>query len=231
MHISFAIEGVDGTGKTSIAKLLATYFYRNKLLKDFDVSIFREPGGTRIGEVVRTKILYPVDNAERIGHMTDKLCYVLSHSELMYTCKATKEAFDNSVIILDRYSPMSNMVYERYERKNEISWMVTVYDKLRAIYQPDLVFVLDPANEEAEQTCINRSLAERENTNRDDLVSNKRKIDRMNGYRAFLTNKTAHKNVVRIPFESTDSVGKIATKIENYVLQHYFGSELGDYML
>lgn len=223
MHISFVIEGVDGTGKTSIARQLTTCFHRNKMLKDFDVSLFREPGGTRIGEIVRNQILYPVDNSERIGHMTDKLCYVLSHSELMYTCKATKKAFNNSVIILDRYSPMSNMVYERYERKNEIGWMVEVYDRIREIYQPDIVFVLDPANEEAEQACMERSLAQRDNTNRDDLVSNKHKLDRMNGYRAFITNKVAHKNVVRIPIEATDSVEEIVLRIEDYVLQYYFG--------
>jgi dTMP kinase len=57
--IFISLEGIDGSGKTTIAKIV-----KDKLVqKGFDVLLTREPGGEPISEKIRELVLDP-ENSE-----------------------------------------------------------------------------------------------------------------------------------------------------------------------
>jgi dTMP kinase len=65
-------EGIDGSGKTTQAKLLASHCKQ----LGFNVLITREPGGTLLSEKIREAILYPQTN--QIAATTEALLYASS---------------------------------------------------------------------------------------------------------------------------------------------------------
>ena len=70
MFITF--EGVEGSGKTTIIKLV-----EEELKKNYSVLISREPGGSRFAESIR-RLLLDVKNKD-ITYHTEALLYAASH--------------------------------------------------------------------------------------------------------------------------------------------------------
>jgi dTMP kinase len=164
------IEGADGAGKTSVAKMLV-----ERLLGHEEVVTRREPGGTVIGEKMRNEIIYS-DGASKC-HLSRKLAYILSHAELTYELKDI-----GATIVLDRYSPISNIVYERYGEERDISYMIPVYKEAMKAWRPEIVFILTPSPA-CTHEIIKRSMRDRVNTNADDFLPPEQKIRTMVGYR------------------------------------------------
>ena len=102
------IEGPDGTGKSTQAKLLKLYF--EKLGRD--VILIREPGGCSICEQIRETILSN-ENTE-MDNMTEALLYAASRAQL--TKEVIIPAIENGkIVICDRYIH-SSIAYQGYAR-------------------------------------------------------------------------------------------------------------------
>jgi dTMP kinase len=116
MFITF--EGLDGSGKTTQAKLIAAY------LKDagYDVLLTREPGGTSIGDQIRA-VLHNMENTA-MHPSAELLLYNASRAQLVAEVLRPHLAA-GGLVICDRFYD-STLAYQGYGHQ-------LVLDVLRAI--------------------------------------------------------------------------------------------------
>ena len=129
--ISF--EGVDGSGKSTQISKLKEYLEAG----GYEVVLSREPGGTDIGEQIRSVILDP--NNQGMTAVTEALLYAASRAQHVHDVIAPAvEA--GKVVICDRFVD-SSIAYQQYGRKlGECVRIINGY----AIdgCMPDLTFLL-----------------------------------------------------------------------------------------
>ena len=129
------LEGPEGSGKSTIARMLADYFESNGQ----EVVLTREPGGTNINfsEEIREIIM----NHEEIDPLTELLLFESSRSE--HIDKLIKPSIsDRKLVICDRFTDSSTVYQgmvkgigkERVEKLNELTIGETV---------PSLTVLLD----------------------------------------------------------------------------------------
>ena len=95
LFISF--EGPDGAGKTTQVKLLAELLAAS----GYQVTVTREPGGTRLGDQVRS-VLLDLENSE-ICPETEALLYAAIRAQ--HVSQVIAPALDRGeVVISDRYA-------------------------------------------------------------------------------------------------------------------------------
>ena len=131
MFITF--EGIDGSGKTTQAKMLFDYFCRNNI----KAKMIREPGGTVISEKIRGILL---DKSNSISDIAELLLFQASRAELInqIVIPALKE---NTIVISDRFID-STVAYQGYGKNIDVD----IIKKLNKIatnnIQPDCTFYL-----------------------------------------------------------------------------------------
>lgn len=133
-----ALEGPDGSGKSTISKLLGEYLKK----KNIAHIITREPGGTKIGEKIRDLIL---DKANT--HMSDEteaLLYAASRSQHVDE-KIVPALEEGKLVLCDRFV-LSSLAYQGRGRGLGIEEVKMINDfAIKDIY-PDLIlfFHIDP---------------------------------------------------------------------------------------
>jgi dTMP kinase len=91
MHVLVTLEGIDGTGKSTLLAAL------QESLSDLDPVFTREPGATWVGESVRRAI------AEQIDPITEATLFVADHAAHLAT--VVRPALSaGKLVISDRYS-------------------------------------------------------------------------------------------------------------------------------
>lgn len=132
--IFITLEGVEGSGKTTQAALLAEALRR----RGRRVTITHEPGGTRAGEAIRAIFLDPAVSlgvaaelllvlADRAQHVREKLRPALAAGE---------------IVISDRYSD-STTAYQGYGRGFDLKLLDELNRLASDGLRPDLTLVLD----------------------------------------------------------------------------------------
>ena len=104
--ISF--EGVDGSGKSTQISRLKEYLEA----EGYEVVLSREPGGTDIGEQIRSVILDTKN--EGMSHVTEALLYAASRAQHVQDVIAPAIQA-GKVVICDRYID-SSLAYQQYGR-------------------------------------------------------------------------------------------------------------------
>ena len=99
-----ALEGPDGSGKSTITRLLGEYFKE----KDMDYLVTREPGGTMIGEEIRRLIL-DTENTE-MGPETEALLYAASRGQHVHE-KIRPALKEGKIVLCDRFI-LSSLAYQ-----------------------------------------------------------------------------------------------------------------------
>lgn len=103
------LEGPDGSGKTTQSAYLKEYFD----IRGIETVFTREPGGTAIGEKLRTIILDRANS--EMCDMTEALLYAASRSQLVHQLiRPALEA--GKVVICDRFID-SSIAYQGYGRQ------------------------------------------------------------------------------------------------------------------
>jgi thymidylate kinase len=92
---SIHIDGIDGAGKTAIISALS---------KEFGFPIYREPGGTPVGEFLRENVLY----SRAYSSTTRRMMFILSRAALN---DHLLTSLDTPIALVDR-SAVSSLVYE-----------------------------------------------------------------------------------------------------------------------
>jgi dTMP kinase len=102
-------EGLDGSGKTTQIKLIYDFLIK----AGFDVVLTREPGGTKIGDLIR-KILLDKKNSG-MSYRAETLLFLASRAELVL--KVIEPAIkEGKIVICDRFFD-STVVYQGIARE------------------------------------------------------------------------------------------------------------------
>ena len=130
MFISF--EGPEGSGKTSQIRLLAAFLRE----QGCGVTVTREPGGTRIGDQIRT-CLHDVANQEMVP-TAEFLLYSASRAQLVGELIRPALAA-GGVVLCDRYAD-SSLAYQGYGRGLDLQDLITITAIATGGLKPDLTF-------------------------------------------------------------------------------------------
>jgi len=129
------VEGVDGSGKSTMATRLAEDLARRgrKVLRT------REPGGTPLGEKIRA-LLLDAKNSEMVP-FTELFLYMASRAQLVD--EVIRPALNRGTdVICDRYY-YSTAAYQGAAGKVGIQTVIEVAEKIAKFERPDLVALLD----------------------------------------------------------------------------------------
>ena len=131
------LEGIDGTGKSTQLRLLAQHLKRRGL----PVRATREPGGTKVGERIRTILL--ASTTTRLAPLAElALMYAARAQHLQEVIRPALAK--GEIVVSDRYNDAS-LAYQGYGRKLGEE-TVRAFDRIVcARTQPDLTIVLDLA--------------------------------------------------------------------------------------
>jgi len=132
------LEGPDGSGKSTIVKLLSEYFNE----KGFEVVLTREPGGTQIGEKIRDIVL---DNKNiEMSSTTEALLYAASRAQHIQE-KILPSLEDGKIIICERFVH-SSLVYQGIGRALGVNKIKEINNFAIQGVEPDvtLFFDIDP---------------------------------------------------------------------------------------
>ncbi|RLC86898.1 MAG: dTMP kinase [Chloroflexi bacterium] len=137
------LEGPDGSGKTTQARLLAEWLRK----QGYDVVLTREPGGTHIGDQIRA-VLHDPRNAE-MDARTEILLYSASRAQhVAQRIRPTLAA--GKIVISDRYAD-STLAYQGYGRGLDLEILRAITAFATGGLTPDLTLYLDVAPQEGLQ--------------------------------------------------------------------------------
>lgn len=152
MGTFIVIEGIDGAGKSTQAKLLVEWFEK----KGYEVVLTKEPTDTAFGKLIRRLVLTGgkegiIDGA-RISHEAEALLFAADRAEHVHKLiKPSLEA--GKVVISDRYF-YSSLAYQ-WARGLDLEWLI---DLNRFAIRPDLVILLDLPVKESMKRINGRSI-------------------------------------------------------------------------
>jgi dTMP kinase len=135
MSLFITFEGPEGSGKTTQVKRLA----QRLTGRGCRVLALREPGGTSIGEQVRT-VLHSLDNRE-MQPRTEILLYCAARAQLVgQVIRPHLEA--GGVVLCDRYAD-STLAYQGHGRGLDLAALRLILDFATGGLKPDLTLYLD----------------------------------------------------------------------------------------
>jgi dTMP kinase len=138
MFITF--EGPDGSGKSTQICLLVEYLRQ----QGFPVFQTREPGGTPIGDQIRT-VLHDLKN-EGMHPYTEILLYAASRAQLVAQ-EIRPRLAAGEIVICDRYAD-STLAYQGYGHGLDLDTLRVILRFATGGLQPDLTLYLDITAEE-----------------------------------------------------------------------------------
>ena len=129
------IDGVEGAGKSTQIDLICSYLYR----KGIEVVRTREPGGTDIGEKIRS-VLLDVDNKEM--HSDTELLLMFSSRNELIQNKIIPALNDGKWVVSDRFTDAS-FAYQGGGRMLSLDRIAKLENWVLGSFKPDLTFLLD----------------------------------------------------------------------------------------
>ncbi|MGL4367474.1 MAG: dTMP kinase [Brevinemataceae bacterium] len=138
-------EGIECSGKSSQSRLLMDYCTQNNI----PAILVREPGGTDLGEKLRTILLN--DNCTPLSEF-----FILSASRVYLTETVILPKLEEGYIVIsDRYFH-SSLVYQSYARKLNYHELLQISLTATKNLEPDITFILNPSFETAAQRLNER---------------------------------------------------------------------------
>ncbi len=128
-------EGIDGCGKSTQIEMLKSYLEK----KSVKFSIFREPGGTDIGEQIRQTLLDK--NNSDMSAKTEFFLYVASRAQLVER-EIRPRLNMGEFVILDRYVD-SSVAYQGFGRELGKRMVILINEFATDMLYPDLTFYLE----------------------------------------------------------------------------------------
>lgn len=134
------IEGPDGAGKTTQA--LNIFQHLGKL--GYDVLLIREPGGTEIGEEIRSILLDPKNS--KMSFKAEVLLYAAARAQIIAE-KIIPAVERGCVVICDRFVD-SSIAYQGWGRNEDMNFVKEINKLTVGSCIPDLTILLDLPVEE-----------------------------------------------------------------------------------
>ncbi len=145
-----ALEGIDGSGKSTQIKMLADYLKN----QGRDVYLTREPSDLNIGKTIRKYLTGELKTDNRVIaalFVADRLEHILDDKEGLLKIKS-----DGRDIITDRYY-FSSYAYQSVDMP--MDWIINANSEAAKLLKPDATIFIDITPEQA---------MERINTNREE---------------------------------------------------------------
>ena len=133
MFITF--EGIEGSGKTTQIKRV----HHRLISLGHPVTLTREPGGTRIGEKIRSILLDP--ESRRMDPLAELLLYFADRAQHLGET-VQKALSDGRWVLCDRYFD-ATLAYQGYARGLDVDWVVQLHQLIFNDFKADLTFLLD----------------------------------------------------------------------------------------
>lgn len=129
------LEGVEGVGKSTQIDFISEYFEQ----QGREVVVTREPGGTAIGEAIRSIVL----DKQHTGIAADTELLLIFAARSEHLDKVIRPALaDNKVVISDRFTDAS-YAYQGVGRKLSNQRIQILEEWLQKGLKPDLTLLLD----------------------------------------------------------------------------------------
>lgn len=135
MSLFITFEGVEGSGKTTQIEMLKEHLE----WKGFQVVSTREPGGTELGEKIRSMLLNIEECA--IAPWSELLLYAVCRAQMVN--EIIKPALlDKKIVICDRFAD-STMVYQGYARGLDLEAVANLNKWVTEGILPTVTFIID----------------------------------------------------------------------------------------
>lgn len=135
--VFITLEGIDGSGKSTQLKLLQAWLTE----QGREAVITREPGGTALGEKIRSLLLSPEEGPQTSA--AELLLYAAARAELVERVIQPAIAA-GQVVIADRFSD-STWAYQVWGRGLDPMWAKSVLAGATGGLKPDLTLLFDLA--------------------------------------------------------------------------------------
>jgi dTMP kinase len=132
VFISF--EGPEGSGKTT----QISYLHQHLARRSVNVILVREPGGTPVGNQIRTVLL---DRKNEMEPIAELLLYSASRAQLVARVIRPHLAM-SGVVLCDRYAD-STVAYQGYGRGLDLTLLKEITRFATGDLKPDLTLYLD----------------------------------------------------------------------------------------
>ena len=137
MFISF--EGIDGSGKSTQARLLAETLRQ----RDLEVVEVREPGGTPLGEEVRSLLLDP---SQDIDPKAELLLFSAARAQLV-TAFIKPALAEGAIVIADRFFDSTTVYQGEGRRVARSKWLSSLNQYTTGGLTPRRTYLVDVAVE------------------------------------------------------------------------------------
>lgn len=152
MSSFITFEGPEGSGKSTQARLL----YERMLERGYPVILVREPGGTRISDMIR-RIVLDLHNTEMVP-MTETLLFSAARAQLVNEVIRPYLAH-NGIVLCDRYAD-STYAYQGYGLGRDLHELRQLTSMATGGLLPNLTIFLDLSAEDG----LDRKARARERT-------------------------------------------------------------------
>lgn len=133
MFVSF--EGIEGCGKTTQVELLASFLSK----RDIPYVVSREPGGTRLGELIRQILLNPAHT--EMEPLTELFLYAADRAQ--HIAQVIRPALESHQwLICDRFADATT-VYQGYARDQDLTFIKKLNQMATQGIWPRLSLLLD----------------------------------------------------------------------------------------
>ncbi|WP_078543224.1 dTMP kinase [Litchfieldia alkalitelluris] len=129
------LEGVEGSGKSTVINFIKEYFEDNGQ----EVIVTREPGGIEIAEQIRSVIL-DTKNTEMDGR-TEALLYAAARRQHLVE-KIIPSLHEGKIVLCDRFID-SSLAYQGYARGLGIDEVLSINQFAIGDFMPNITFYLD----------------------------------------------------------------------------------------
>ena len=175
MSAFITFEGPEGSGKTTVINEVY-----HRLVKDYDVSMTREPGGVPTGEEIRKIVLEGNDMDIR----TEAMLFAASRREHL-VLKVIPALKEGKVVLCDRYID-SSLAYQGYARGIGVEEVRALNEfAINGLY-PDLTIYLNVSAEVGRERIIKNS-RDQNRLDQEDLKFHEKVIE---GYQEIIHNES-----------------------------------------
>lgn len=194
------IDGVEGAGKSTQIDLICSYLHQ----KGIEVVRTREPGGTAVGEKIRS-VLLDVENQEM--HSDTELLLMFSSRNELIQNKIIPALNEGFWVVSDRFTDAS-FAYQGGGRMLNLERIDKLADWVLGDFKPDLTLLLDVSVEVGMERIESRAAKDRIELEERAFFERVRSV--------FVSRSEAFPDRIKL-IDANDSVEGIQSKIRAYI--------------